>query len=83
VLVEPLATLLGWQVGETETVETLLGDEEGSQPLLIPDSTRPIGRLLAVPGEASLDHAPEGSGANLDVSQIRGVLLCGLESSSD
>ena len=24
-----------------------------------------------------------GSGANLDVSQIRGVLLCGLESSSD
>jgi hypothetical protein len=60
VLVEPLATLLGWQVGETEAVETLLGDEEGSQPLLIPDSTRPIGRLLAVPGEASLDHAPEG-----------------------
>src|SRR5579872_7349131 len=60
VLVEPLATLLGWQIGEAETVETLLGDEEGSQPLLIPDSTRPIGRLLAVPGEASLDHAPEG-----------------------
>jgi uncharacterized protein (DUF433 family) len=60
VLVEPLAKLLGWHIGETEAVETLLGDEEGSQPLLIPDSTRPIGRLLAVPGEASLDHAPEG-----------------------
>ena len=60
VLVEPLAKLLGWQLGETDAVETLLGEEDGSQPLLIADSTRPIGRLLAVPGEASLDHAPEG-----------------------
>jgi uncharacterized protein (DUF433 family) len=58
--VEPLAKLLGWQLGETDAVETLLGEEDGSQPLLIPDSTRPIGRLLAVPGEASLDHAAEG-----------------------
>ena len=65
VLVEPLTKLLGWQLGATDAIETLLGDEDGSQPLLIgdstqPDSTRPVGRLLAVPGEASLDHAPEG-----------------------
>lgn len=60
VLVEPLAQLLGWRLGEAEAVETLLGEEDGSQPLLIPDSIKPIGRLLAVPGEASLDHAAEG-----------------------
>lgn len=35
-LVEPLAKLLGWQLGETDAVETLLGEEDGSQPLLMP-----------------------------------------------
>jgi hypothetical protein len=60
VLVEPLAKALGWQLGETEAVETLPGDENGRQPFLVPESTKPIGRLRVVPGEASLYHATEG-----------------------
>lgn len=59
-LVEPLAQQLGWQLGDTEIVETSLGEEDGGQLLLGPDSTKPIARLLAVSGEASLDHPGEG-----------------------
>ena len=56
VLVAPLAALLGWQLGEAEIVETPFGKEDGSQPFFASDSSKPLGRVLAVPGEASLDQ---------------------------
>src|ERR1017187_1414445 len=34
VLLDPLAELLGWRLGEPETIQTSLGEEDGSQPLL-------------------------------------------------
>jgi hypothetical protein len=60
VLLDPLAELLGWRVGEPEAIQTSLGEEGGSQPLFLIGSARAAARVLAIPAEASLDLPPEG-----------------------
>src|ERR1017187_966530 len=53
VLVEPLAELLGWQLGEPEAIQTSLGEEDGSQPLFLNGSEKAAARVLTIPAEAS------------------------------
>lgn len=53
VLLDPIAKLFSWNVGEPSAVATNLGDEDGSQPLFLSkgDSTV-FARLMAVPGRS-------------------------------
>ncbi len=60
VLLEPLAQLFSWNLGEPSTIATSLGDEEGSQPLLINGTEAAVARVIATPAEAHLDLPPEG-----------------------
>ncbi len=60
VLLDPLAELLSWRLGDPETIETSLGEENGSQPLFLNGSEKAAARTLAIPAEASLDLPPEG-----------------------
>ena len=60
VLLDPLAELLSWRVGEPSTVATSLGEEDGSQPLFLNGNEKPAARVLAIPAESSLDLPPEG-----------------------
>jgi hypothetical protein len=60
VLLDPLAELLSWRLGYPEAIQTSLGEEEGSQPLLLNGSEKAAARVLAIPAEASLDLPPEG-----------------------
>jgi hypothetical protein len=60
VLVDPLAELLGWRLGEPEVIQTSLGEEDGTQPLFLNGSDKASARVLAIPAEASLDLPPEG-----------------------
>jgi hypothetical protein len=59
VLMEPMARLFSWSVGDPSAVITSLGEEDGSQPLFI-NGTEAAARVMAVPAEASLDLPPEG-----------------------
>jgi hypothetical protein len=60
VLLEPLAKLFSWNLGEPSTVVTSLGEEDGSQPLLLGETGPVFARLVVLPAEASLDLPPEG-----------------------
>ena len=60
VLLDPLAELLSWRVGEPSAVATSLGEEDGSQPLFLNGNEKPAARVLAIPAESSLDLPPEG-----------------------
>ena len=60
VLLDPLAELLSWRVGESSTVVTSLGEEEESQPLFPNGGEKAVARVLAISAEASLDLPPEG-----------------------
>ena len=60
VLLDPLAELLGWRLGDPEAIQTSLGEEDGSQPLFLNGSEKAAARVLAIPAEASLDLPPEG-----------------------
>jgi hypothetical protein len=60
VLLNPLAELLGWRLGDPEAIQTSLGEEDGSQPLFLNGSEIAAARMLAIPAEASLDLPPEG-----------------------
>ena len=59
VLLDPLAELLGWRLGDPETIQTSEGEEDGSQPLFLNGSEKAAARALAIPAEASLDLSPE------------------------
>jgi len=60
VLLDPLAELLSWHVGDPSSVLTSLGDEDGSQPLFLNGNEKTVARVLAIPAESSLDLPPEG-----------------------
>ena len=60
VLLDPLAGILGWRLGDPEVISTSEGEEDGSQPLFLNGSEKPAARVLAIPAEASLDLPPEG-----------------------
>jgi hypothetical protein len=60
VLLDPLAELLSWQLGDPEAIQTSLGEEDGSQPLFFNGNDRAAAWVLAIPAEASLDLPPEG-----------------------
>src|SRR5580693_8828415 len=60
VLLDPLAELLSWPVGELSTVVSSLGEEEESQPLFLNGDDKAVARMLAISAEASLDLPPEG-----------------------
>ena len=60
VLLDPLAELLSWRLGEPEAIQTSLGEEDGSQPLFLNGSQKAAARILAIPAESSLDLPPEG-----------------------
>lgn len=60
VLLDPLAELLSWRLGELSTVVTSLGEEEESQPLFLNGDEKAVARVLAISAEASLDLPPEG-----------------------
>ncbi len=60
VLLDPLAELLSWRLGEPEAIQTSLGEEDGSQPLFLNSTENAAARVLAIPAEASLDLPPEG-----------------------
>lgn len=57
-LLEPLADLLGWTLGEEELVETAEGTEDAGQPLMVEDRT--VARVLAISPDAQLDLPPTG-----------------------
>jgi hypothetical protein len=60
VLLDPLAQLLSWHLGEPSTVLTSLGEEDGSQALFLNGNEKAAARVLAIPAESSLDLPPEG-----------------------
>jgi hypothetical protein len=47
VLLDPLAELLGWRLGDPEAIQTSLGEEDGSQPLFLNGSEKAAARVLA------------------------------------
>ncbi len=58
-LLNPLAEILGWRLGEEERVETAEGTEEAGAPLL-DDGGSPVARVRVVAPDAHLDLAPAG-----------------------
>jgi type I restriction-modification system DNA methylase subunit len=60
VLLDPLAELLSWRLGELSVVVTSIGEEEESQPLYIDGEEKAVARVLAISAESSLDLPPEG-----------------------
>lgn len=60
VLLDPLAELLSWRLGELSVVFTSIGEEEESQPLYIDGEEKAVARVLAISAESSLDLPPEG-----------------------
>lgn len=57
-LLSPLAQLLGWELGEAQTVQTAEGLENAGMPLAIEGRT--IARVLAIDPDAPLDLPPTG-----------------------
>lgn len=60
VLLDPLAELLSWRLGELSVVVTSIGEEEESQQLYIDGEEKAVARVLAISAESSLDLPPEG-----------------------
>jgi len=60
VLLDPLAEVLSWRLGELSVVVTSIGEEEESQPLYIDGEDKAVARVLAISAESSLDLPPEG-----------------------
>ena len=60
VLLDPLAEVLSWRLGELSVVVTSIGEEEESQPLYIDGEEKAVARVLAISAESSLDLPPEG-----------------------
>ncbi len=60
VLLDPLAELLSWRLGELSVVVTSIGEEEESQPLYIDGEEKAVARVLSISAESSLDLPPEG-----------------------
>jgi hypothetical protein len=59
-LLNPLAELLGWCVGQRATVATEEGEEEGGVPLLAVDDGPAVARAVCISPSAHLDAAPSG-----------------------
>jgi len=57
-LLNPLGNLLGWTLGEEETVETGEGSEDAGFPLIIEGKI--VARVLAISPDAPLDLPPTG-----------------------
>jgi hypothetical protein len=57
-LLNPLAEILGWNIGEEETVQTEVGIEDAGCALLV--DGRPVARVIALGPDAPLDLAPLG-----------------------
>ena len=56
-LLDPLARLLGWSLGEASELITETGTEDAGMPLLI--NSQAAARVVAIPAESSLDLPPE------------------------
>jgi hypothetical protein len=59
-LLQPLAGLLGWRLGERSRVATDEAEEEGGVPLLTADAGRPVARVVYLPPGQQFDAAPPG-----------------------
>ena len=59
-LLQPLAELLGWRLGERSTVATEEQEEEGGVPLLASEGDRVLARAVCIAPDAHLDAAPPG-----------------------
>ena len=57
-LLDPLARLLGWTLGDSSEVVTEIGPEDAGMPLL--SDSKPVARVVVIPAESSLDLPPEG-----------------------
>jgi hypothetical protein len=57
-LLDPLARLLGWTLGEPSEVVTETGAEDAGVPLLA--DSKPVARVVVIPAESMLDLPPEG-----------------------
>jgi hypothetical protein len=58
-LLQPLAGLLGWRLGERSKVATEEAEEEGGVPLLASDGGRPVARAVFLPpASSSTPHRP-------------------------
>ena len=59
-LLQPLAELLGWRLGETSRIATEEQEEEGGVPLLASEGERVLARAVCIAPDAHLDAAPPG-----------------------
>ena len=59
-LLQPLADLLGWRLGERSKVATDEAEEEGGVPLLASADGRPVARVVFLPPGQQFDAAPSG-----------------------
>src|SRR3954469_17371002 len=59
-LLQPLAGLLGWRLGERSRVATEEAEEEGGVPLLADEEGRAVARVVALPPGQQFDAAPPG-----------------------
>jgi hypothetical protein len=59
-LLQPLAELLGWRLGERSRIATEEQEEEGGVPLLESDGERVLARAVCIAPDAHLDAAPPG-----------------------
>src|SRR5262249_13685275 len=59
-ILNPLAELMGWRLGQRTGVATEEGDEEGGVPLLADEGGPAVGRAICIPPSAHLDAAPSG-----------------------
>lgn len=57
-LLAPLADILGWTLGDTESIETAEGREDAGLPLMV--AGRPLARIVAISPDAPLDLPPTG-----------------------
>jgi hypothetical protein len=59
-LLQPLAGLLGWRLGERSRVATDEAEEEGGVPLFASEGGRPVARVVFLPPGNQFDAAPAG-----------------------
>src|SRR5262245_60791850 len=59
-LLNPLAELLGWRLGQRAAVATDEGEEEGGVPLLAEEDGPTLARAICIPPSAHLDAGPFG-----------------------
>lgn len=58
-LLTPLAQVMGWRLGDEETVETGEGDEAAGAPLLGPEDSV-LARVCSIPPDVAFDLPPAG-----------------------